>query len=865
MAQYYQNLSGTRSNYVDGNLSVQADSQGPITLAVGTAEKGPSFVTRRVLSHAEAMRTYGENTELSSAVLSGEATANQGLRVHRIGGGQNHHFIKQTIDNTKEKQTLLRISPATRSAASSTEMSRYRVALLPFKDGNIYRQRVLIVDFGPEEDLAGQIVYDSELLFSEDLSGFDVEINVSSNASDMLLTPRLFSDIAFDANGTDLADLPDLTKFADREDFDLSNGNKDKLPKLGDSFDLALIFRATSKTVQPLDAKLPLNNNAHLADFSKELLEGSAGSSLNHCERYAQLEMVYEDLEYTDVDFLVPEGAYVDVDPVSMDSLDTDAAKNYGQSALGYLWKYIYNGKPYMFMFGYQTPFKDTRVEAGQHNLTLLDVDGLNPTDVAFTAGAEVAKLGDLLNLVKLHFHTAGVVAQKVEAFPNEMGLVELHISYIPVGGGGADQTFHTPFGSLVVTAGDDLDGYTGRLRLSKHKSAMTLSDELADAPLSPPSYNTDPFVMTHYELTGEIVPEAVLARLFTFDDDIEDGAEAEDFSDPELKALNAEVREINLAHQAAQAAYKSSTNYSETIAFAQTMRPSSSRNGFEMWAGQPPVVSTNEAGEYIIDREADEGSGIMGNKLMFGSSTYRSKKAFGGFICTTGANLPNQVPYGIDDKDELVDQYGKPVDIGKHLIICSAYGTKIERGITATARARRKVKNLALELASVISGLPIDQEPIGPVNGDMSGVGVSPLNFRIPQATLNSLAMGRLVTLDQTGSIPTIRTAALPYSDYTRVSTIRAANEILSQIRAFAMPLLGRNYRNAKDSLNTQIAGYLRAAGQAGTIQPSSGSARILQSREDEIAGRMRIVVTFTPPFALEQITVDLTVAPPA
>ena len=75
--------------------------------------------------------------------------------------------------------------------------------------------------------------------------------------------------------------------------------------------------------------------------------------------------MVYEDLEYTDVDFLVPEGAYVDVDPVDMDRLDTDAAKNYGQSALGYLWKYIYNGKPYMFMFGYQAPFEDARVEEG--------------------------------------------------------------------------------------------------------------------------------------------------------------------------------------------------------------------------------------------------------------------------------------------------------------------------------------------------------------------------------------------------------------------------------------------------------------------------------------------------------------------
>lgn len=848
MAQYYQNLSGTRSNYVDGNLSVQADSQGPITLAVGTAEKGPSFVTRQVLSHAEAMRIYGENTELSSAVLSGEATENDGLRVHRIGGKQNHHFIRQVIAGSKEKQTLLRVSPATRSAATDKEMARYRIALLPFKDGNIYRQRVLIVDFGLEESFpVGQIVYDSELLFSEDLSGFDVEINVDSNASDMLLTPRLFSDIAF--NGANLNSDPDLADFVDREDFDLSNQNKDKLPKLGSGFNLQLIFRKGDIDGNgAVDVKKPLSDNEAANYFSSDVLGGSAGSSLNHCERYAQLEMVYEDLEYTDVDFLVPERAYVDVDPVSMDSLTPANAKNYGQEALGYLWKYIYNGKPYMFMFGYQDPFAADRVESAQHGITI----ATNIDDINFTASAGALALGDLLNLVELHFHDG---ANAVEAFPNEKGLIELHITYTL----GAAQTLQTPFGAVDIPLNAALAGKSGRLRLSKHDSIMTLSDQLAD---DPSSYNTDPFVMTHYELTGEIVPEAVLKRLFTFDDEIRDGAGL--FTAPALVALSAEVREINLAHQAAQAAYKSSTNYSETIAFAQTMRPSSSRNGFEMWAGQPPVVSSNQAGEYVIDT-GDEGSGIMGNKLMFGSSSYRGGRAFGGFFCTTGVDLPNQVPYGIDDSDELIDQYGKPVDIGKHLVICSAYGTKVERGITATGRARRKVKNLALELASLIAALPVDQEPIGPVNGDMSGVGVSPLNFRIPQATLNSLAMGRLVTLDQTGSIPTIRTAALPYSDYTRISTIRAANRILSQIRAFALPLLGRNYRNAKDSLNTQIAGYLRSAGQEGVIQPSSGSARILQSREDEIAGRMRIVVTFTPPFALEQITVDLTVAPPA
>ena len=244
------------------------------------------------------------------------------------------------------------------------------------------------------------------------------------------------------------------------------------------------------------------------------------------------------DLEYTDVDFLVPERAYVDVDPVNMESLTPASAKNYGQEALGYLWKYIYNGKPYMFMFGYGEPFDSDRVKSAQHALTVGGVD------VNFTASAGALALGDLLNLVELHFHDG---ANAVEAFPNEEGLVELHITYTI--NGGAAQILQTPFGAVEIPQGADLHNHVGRLRLSKHSSgSMDLSDSLAD---TPDGYNTDPFVMTHYELTGEIVPEAVLKRLFTFDEDIQNGAEA--FTAPTLKAVNAEVREINLAHQAAQ------------------------------------------------------------------------------------------------------------------------------------------------------------------------------------------------------------------------------------------------------------------------------------------------------------------------
>ena len=100
----------------------------------------------------------------------------------------------------------------------------------------------------------------------------------------------------------------------------------------------------------------------------KAVLEGSAGSSLNHCERYAQLEMVYEDLEYTDVDFLVPERAYVDVDPVKMEELLLQVQRT-TQEALGLPLEVHFYGKPYMFMFGYAEPFDDGRVKNAQHAL----------------------------------------------------------------------------------------------------------------------------------------------------------------------------------------------------------------------------------------------------------------------------------------------------------------------------------------------------------------------------------------------------------------------------------------------------------------------------------------------------------------
>ena len=130
----------------------------------------------------------------------------------------------------------------------------------------------------------------------------------------------------------------------------------------------------------------------------------------------------------------------------------------------------------------------------------------------------------------------------------------------------------------------------------------MNLSDSLVD---SPDGYNTDPFVMTHYELTGEVVPEAVLKRFFTFDEDRETGAEA--FTAPTLKALDAEVREINLAHQAAQAATRAPLITKKLLHLhrqcVQAAHAMVLRCGLVSL-----VVSTDQSGEYII-KEKDEGS----------------------------------------------------------------------------------------------------------------------------------------------------------------------------------------------------------------------------------------------------------------
>ena len=116
---------------------------------------------------------------------------------------------------------------------------------------------------------------------------------------------------------------------------------------------------------------------------------------------------------------------------------------------------------------------------------------------------------------------------------------------------------------------------------------------------------------------------------------------------------------------------------------------------------------------------------------------------------------------------------------------------------------------------------------------------------------------------IDESGAISNLRTAALPSSDYTRVSTIRAANVVLDAMRDGCLPYIGRSYSDLEiASLDTELAGRMRALKVDGVIQ--EGAVELRASRLDRINGKLNLKVTFIPPLSIEAISIDLAVEAP-
>ena len=833
---FYSRVPGVNATYNDGNLSKTTNNPaGPKILIAGASEKG---INGRIYT-AESLQTiineFGEFSELANAAqlslgntstIPGQAGAPQ-VEVVRVGAKEEHLLIKKVLSGKTETETIIRISPKRTGkirldSADVDVFSVLKLSLLPVKKNNIYKQRVIVYQIN-NGNTPDSVVYDSEMVLTQNLSDFEVEINNDVGIDQILFTPH-----AFDAAGT--------AKSLSSVIADIGLINSTNLKKFSD-ITIANIH-AFNATLTTASAAVSANS------YSLIRLQPSTTdiSSISYLERFASMESKYEDLDYLSSEMIYCDGCYADVYPFDISNATSALAVDYGNYNLGYMWKYVYEGKPYVFMFGRKNPFLAANLgdENDSTSIVIADKYGIKLT-------AAQKAIGDLLNLVELEVVHGGTAS--VEIYPTDKGLIKVLVTRTDVNAAAAG--INVGLFTLAIDANAGALAAT-RIRVSEVGGSRAISDYLK---ANPTSINSDPFVMTPYDLTGAVVPEAVLRRLLDWKDESDIGA-------PSLVASNDEVREISFLHQAAQLAYKASTIQTQCIAFVPTTAPQASSDGIVKWAGAGPTYVVSDSGELVV---SSDGTKLQSNKLLFGASTYRAGRPFGGIILTTGALLPNGEPYGIDDQDEAVDEKGLPIDLGKHVVVCGSWGT-IAKNTNNVSRIKLFDKfnayvNLAPAIMGKLASLPINEEPIGPVNGLISGVTVS--GAIVPKSILNNLALGRICMFDRVGALSLLRTAALPSSDYTRVSTIRAANRILNNVRQLALPFLGKTVDFARATLSQRIEGFMTGEVRLGNIQGYNPPV-IQASRLDEIAGRMNVSVSFIPPFSLETVNVDLTVLPP-
>jgi hypothetical protein len=592
---------------------------------------------------------------------------------------------------------------------------------------------------------------------------------------------------------------------------------------------------------------------------SVSLTAGADGINVSAAERYAALNASYHNLDFKDGDLIAPVDVYIDAaNIVDQDAVNrvSDAsgattdigsygvfflgapAKDSDRDLLGYVWQYVYRGRLYTYFTDVEDYASGTKTAA-----TLTD-----NTDLVWTA-ATAGKGGNGI-IIGAASDTSGGLA--ITAVESGTGQVTISIDF-----GGDTFADNAAFAAAATPLIAAINLSSGKA-LSSILGVAGGSTAIASAASLPGGALTGGQgggVLTHADLTGDTVPSAVSTRW--------------------AAAVDAEFREVNFAHQLASFCETASVNWKAIHGAISVKAPTAfSRIALSDWVGTMPEYSDNSS-ELYIDSAADNGSGVLGIKLMAGQADatagYRASRitngaasdslAYGGLIKTFGAALPNgrDWTYGISDGDEATDSNGAPVDIGRHIHVTTGWPilTNAYNGGT-TYRG-----DIAASFLGKIATLPENVEPIG-ANGSLAAVSSAP---RIHSAQHDNLAQLRFVGIrpnelgDGTITIVRARTAAHPSSDYAKISTIRCVNKHLEDMRSICRPYIGQAF-TAQNlvSLQASLDLYLLEQRRLGFNQ--GAVARLSYTRADKVQGRLTITLRMVPPFSLESITVSTSIA---
>jgi len=582
--------------------------------------------------------------------------------------------------------------------------------------------------------------------------------------------------------------------------------------------------------------------------------EGTDGQTVSRAERYAALSSTYHLLDYRDGDMIIPTDVFVDDDNIRDDTNKTYAgtgstdAEKYGyywkgipeagsaEDALGYVWQLRHKGSIYTYMSDCEDYFTGVTATPVAATLTL-------NTDLVVTA----LKTGKGGNGVTVEIDATGSAGPTVTITETDFGIDILVTD---------DGTEFTDEAVIQINAALALKTLrsgvlASTLLLASGGDAATAIVTVAKANLAS---GTGGAILTHADLTGDSIPTAV-STAFTAGED-------------------SELREDNFGHQLATFCHVASTNWAQIISAISFKEPSSgySRAKIANWIGVLPEF-TDDGTDVYIDSPSENGSGVLGHRLISGESVtsdgYRSGQvdngnttdgyAYGGFILTEGASLPNgnDWPYGINDADEREDSGGAVVDIGRHLFVTYDWPI-LTNGYDGGTSYRGSV---AATFLGKVAGMPENEEPIG-LNGTVVKVQKP---TRVHSTQINDLAQVRIIGIrrDTSGTLifTTAKNVAHPDSDYTRLSTIRSVNRMLTGIRALARPYIGKAF-SAQNlaSLQAAIDGFIVSERTAGMHQ--GATSRIEYTREDRIMGRLTIKLRMVPPFSIESITVETSLA---
>lgn len=573
--------------------------------------------------------------------------------------------------------------------------------------------------------------------------------------------------------------------------------------------------------------------------------QGTDGQNSSLVERYAALNQAYHLLDYRDADFVIPTGVYVD----DANVVDSGAIANFFKGVpvsgatndeLGYVWQYIYRGRIYTYFVDSSTYFTDEGTAAA----STLTVN----TDLVLTA----EKTGVGGDGILIEIDDTGSAGPTVTI--SEPGDTTLKILVVDDGTSSTSDT--------VTAINTALDAYTmenGELASTLVQASgggATTLVAVAEAPLE---NGAGGHVLTHEDLTGDSIPAAVSTAFAAGSD--------------------AQLREVNFGHQLASFLHRASTTWKTMHGSISFKGPDAlSRTSVSDWVGNLPAYTLGPDGsQYIVDAPSDNGFGILGHKLLAGaadaSGGYRNSTivdagssvdglAYGGFIKTVGASLPNASDfpdhsYGILSSDEALDANSAPVDIGKFISV--TYDWMIHRNAYNGGTQYRGPVN-ATYIAKVAT-LPEKEEPIGP-NGQIRKVTDAP---RIHATQLDQLAEMRVVGVRRengTGyTFVKTRTAAHPDSDYSKLSTIRSVNKHIQGIRNIARDYLGKEFSAQRlIALKDAIDVYLQAEGREGFNQ--GARCTFSYTRADKILGKIKIKLRMVPPFSMEEITIETSMA---